>query len=52
MTWTNGTAYRVVVRCVGNTITNYAYANSGNQAAHALKFTRMAAAYAVELGSE
>lgn len=33
MTWTNGTVYRVVVRCIGNTITNYAYANSGNQAA-------------------
>ena len=28
------------------------FANSGNQAVHALKFTRMAAAYAVELGSE
>lgn len=27
-------------------------ANSGNQAAHALKFARLAAAYAVELGSE
>ncbi len=27
------------------------YANSGNQAAHALKFARMAAAYAVELGT-
>ena len=31
---------------------NDTYANSGNQAAHALKFTRMAAAFAVELGSE
>ena len=31
---------------------NDTYAGSGNQAAHALKFTRMAAAYAVELGSE
>ncbi len=31
---------------------NDTFANSGNQAAHALKFTRMAAAYAVELGSE
>ncbi|MFC5472807.1 M20/M25/M40 family metallo-hydrolase [Paraherbaspirillum soli] len=28
------------------------YANSGSQAAHALKFARLAAAYAVELGSE
>lgn len=28
------------------------FAGSGNQAAHALKFSRMAAAYAVELGSE
>lgn len=28
------------------------YANSGSQAAHALKFARMAAAYAVELGSD
>ena len=28
------------------------YASSGNQAAHALKFTRMAAAFAVELGSD
>ncbi len=28
------------------------YANSGNQAAHALKFARMAAAYAIELGSD
>jgi len=28
------------------------YVNSGNQAAHALKFARLAAAYAVELGSE
>ncbi|MGZ8294408.1 MAG: M20/M25/M40 family metallo-hydrolase [Telluria sp.] len=28
------------------------YANSGGQAAHALKFARLAAAYAVELGSE
>jgi leucyl aminopeptidase len=27
-------------------------ANSGNQALHALKFARLAAAYAVELGSE
>ena len=31
---------------------NDSYANSGNQAGHALKFARMAAAYAVELGSE
>ncbi|MET3134317.1 leucyl aminopeptidase [Oxalobacteraceae bacterium GrIS 1.11] len=31
---------------------NDTYANSGNQAAHALKFARMAAAYAVELGSD
>lgn len=31
---------------------NDTYANSGNQAAHALTFTRMAAAFAVELGSE
>lgn len=31
---------------------NDTYANSGNQAAHALKFTRLAAAFAVELGSE
>lgn len=31
---------------------NDTYANTGNQAAHALKFTRMAAAFAVELGSE
>jgi leucyl aminopeptidase len=28
------------------------YANSGEQAAHALKFARLAAAFAVELGSE
>lgn len=28
------------------------YANSGSQAAHALKFARLAAAFAVELGSE
>jgi leucyl aminopeptidase len=28
------------------------YANSGSQAAHALKFARLAAAYAVELGSD
>ncbi|PWF44984.1 M20/M25/M40 family metallo-hydrolase [Massilia glaciei] len=28
------------------------FASSGNQAAHALKFTRLAAAFAVELGSE
>jgi leucyl aminopeptidase len=28
------------------------YANTGNQAMHALKFARMAAAYAIELGSE
>jgi bacterial leucyl aminopeptidase len=28
------------------------YANSGNQAAHALKFARLAAAYAVELGGD
>ena len=28
------------------------YANSGNQAAHALKFARLAAAFTVELGSE
>ncbi len=28
------------------------YANSGNQAAHALKFARMAAAYAIELGTD
>lgn len=31
---------------------NDTYANSGNQAAHALKFSRLAAAYAVELGSD
>ena len=31
---------------------NDSYANSGNQAAHALKFARMAAAYAIELGSD
>lgn len=31
---------------------NDTYANSGNQAAHALKFARLAAAYAVELGSD
>ena len=31
---------------------NDTYANSGNQALHALKFARMAAAYAVELGSD
>lgn len=31
---------------------NDSYANSGNQAAHALKFARLAAAYAVELGSD
>ncbi|MES2901920.1 MAG: M20/M25/M40 family metallo-hydrolase [Pseudomonadota bacterium] len=30
---------------------NDTYANTGNQAAHALKFTRLAAAFAVELGS-
>jgi leucyl aminopeptidase len=30
---------------------NDSYANSGNQAAHALKFARMAAAYAIELGT-
>lgn len=31
---------------------NDTYANSGNQAAHALKFARLAAAYAIELGSD
>lgn len=31
---------------------NDTFANSGNQALHALKFARLAAAYAVELGSE
>ncbi len=31
---------------------NDTYANSGNQAEHALKFARMAAAFAVELGSQ
>ena len=31
---------------------NDTYANSGAQAAHALKFARMAAAYAVELGTD
>ena len=31
---------------------NDTYANTGNQADHALKFSRMALAYAVELGSE
>lgn len=31
---------------------NDTYANSGNQAAHALKFARLAAAYLVELGSD
>jgi leucyl aminopeptidase len=31
---------------------NDTYANSGNQADHALKFARMALAYAVELGSD
>lgn len=31
---------------------NDTYANSGNQALHALKFARIAAAYAIELGSE
>ncbi len=31
---------------------NDTYANTGNQAAHALKFARLAAAYAVELGSD
>jgi len=31
---------------------NDTYANSGNQALHALKFARMAAAFAVELGSD
>jgi leucyl aminopeptidase len=31
---------------------NDTYANSGNQALHALKFARMAGAYAVELGSD
>jgi leucyl aminopeptidase len=31
---------------------NDTYANSGNQALHALKFARMATAYAVELGSD
>ncbi len=30
---------------------NDTYANAGNQAAHALKFTRLAAAFAIELGS-
>jgi leucyl aminopeptidase len=28
------------------------YANSGSQAAHALKFARLAAAFALELGSD
>ena len=31
---------------------NDTYANSGNQAAHALKFAKMAAAFAIELGSD
>lgn len=31
---------------------NDTYANTGNQAAHALKFARLALAYAVELGSD
>jgi leucyl aminopeptidase len=31
---------------------NDTFANSGNQALHALKFARLAAAYAIELGSE
>jgi leucyl aminopeptidase len=31
---------------------NDTYANSGNQAAHALKFARLAAAYLIELGSD
>ncbi len=31
---------------------NDTYANSGNQAAHALKFAKLAAAFAVELGSD
>ena len=31
---------------------NDTYANSGGQAAHALKFARMAAAYAIELGTD
>ena len=31
---------------------NDTYANSGNQALHALKFARMAAAFAIELGSD
>jgi leucyl aminopeptidase len=31
---------------------NDTYANSGSQAAHALKFAKLAAAYAVELGSD
>ena len=31
---------------------NDTYANSGNQATHALKFARLAAAYAIELGSD
>ncbi|WP_338848017.1 M20/M25/M40 family metallo-hydrolase [Massilia sp. W12] len=31
---------------------NDTFANSGNQAQHALKFARMAAAFAIELGSE
>jgi leucyl aminopeptidase len=31
---------------------NDTYANTGNQALHALKFARLAAAYAVELGSD
>ncbi|CDG84529.1 M20/M25/M40 family metallo-hydrolase [Janthinobacterium agaricidamnosum] len=31
---------------------NDTYANSGNQALHALKFARLAAAYAIELGSD
>lgn len=31
---------------------NDTYANSGNQAAHALKFAKLAASYAIELGSD
>lgn len=31
---------------------NDTYANSGNQAAHALKFARLAASFAIELGSD
>lgn len=38
-TWTNGTAYRVVARCLGNTITTYAYAASGNSIAQKNNYT-------------